>query len=124
MFDFFISLIIMAEVASLFGYVLVVLKEKYYLKKNIILIDNKYISNDEIEDTDLYEFVLDGTKLTAGDEITIQTKTNEKYKGVVIGAIAKEHSIKIITYTNEIIKLRIDTIREFKILGKYGKFFS
>ncbi|TFZ39555.1 hypothetical protein E4100_07980 [Soehngenia longivitae] len=124
MFDFFISLIIMAEVASLFGYVLVVLKEKYYLKKNIILIDNKYISNDEIEDTDLYEFVLDGTKLTAGDEITIQTKTNEKYKGVVIGAIAKEHSIKIITYTNEIIKLRIDTIREFKILGKYGKFFN
>lgn len=124
MFDFFISLIIMAEVASLFGYVLVVLKEKYYLKKNIILIDNKYISNDEIEDTDLYEFVLDGTKLTAGDEITIQTKTNEKYKGVVIGAIAKEQSIKIITYTNEIIKLRIDTIREFKILGKYGKFFN
>ncbi|HOK62780.1 MAG TPA: hypothetical protein PK083_02625 [Soehngenia sp.] len=124
MFDFFISLIIIAEIASLFGYVLVVLKEKYYLKKNIILIDNKYISNDEIEDTDLYEFLLDGTKLKAGDEVTIQTKTNEKYKGVIIGAIAKEHSIKIITYTNEIIKLRIDTIREFKILGKYGKFFN
>ncbi len=124
MFDFFISLIIMAEVASLFGYVLVVLKEKYYLKKNIILIDNKHISNDEIEDADLYEFILDGTKLKAGDEVTIQTKTNEKYKGVVIGAIAKEHSIKIITYTNEVINLRIDTIREFKILGKYGKFFN
>ncbi|TJX65672.1 hypothetical protein E8P77_09650 [Soehngenia saccharolytica] len=124
MFDFFISLIIMAEVASLFGYVLVVLKEKYYIKKNIILIDNKHISNDEIEDADLYEFILDGTKLKAGDEVTIQTKTNEKYKGVVIGAIAKEHSIKIITYTNEVINLRIDTIREFKILGKYGKFFN
>lgn len=124
MFDFFISLIILAEIASLFGYVLVVLKEKYYLKRNIILIDNKHVSNDEIEDTDLYEFVLDGTKLSAGDEVTIQTKTDEKYKGVVIGAIPKDHSIKIVTYTNEIIKLRIDTIREFKILSKYGKFFS
>jgi hypothetical protein len=114
----------MAEIASIFGYVLVVLKEKYYLKNNIILIDNRHVPSEEIEDTDLFEFILDGTKLKAGDEVTIETKSNEKYKGVVIGAIAKEHSIKIVTYTNEIIKLKIDTIRQFKILGKYGKFFN
>ena len=93
-------------------------------ENNIIYIDNRFISQEEIEDTDMQEFFLDGTKLKAGDELSILTKSKEKFKGILLGAVKKEQSIKIITYANEIIKLKIESINEFKIMSKYGKFFS
>lgn len=124
MFDFLISLASILLFVSVLGYSLTVLKEKYYLKNNIILIDNKHISQDEIDDTDMQEFFIDGTRLKAGDEITVITKTKEKFRGVVLGAVQKEQSIKLVTQANEIIKLRIETIKQFRIMSKYGKFFS
>ena len=124
MFDFLISLASILLFASVLGYSLTVLKEKYYLKNNIILIDNKHISQEEIDDTDMQEFFLDGTKLKAGDEITVITKTKEKFRGVVLGAVQKEQSIKLVTHANEIIKLKIESIKQFRIMSKYGKFFS
>ena len=124
MFDFLISLASILLFASVLGYSLTVLKEKYYLKNNIILIDNKHISQEEIDDTDMQEFFLDGTRLKAGDEITVITKTKEKFRGVVLGAFQKEQSIKLVTHANEIIKLKIESIKQFRIMSKYGKFFS
>lgn len=124
MFDFLISLASILLFVSVLGYSLTVLKEKYYLKNNIILIDNKHISQDEIDDMDMQEFFLDGTRLKAGDEITVVTKTKEKFRGVVLGAVQKEQSIKLVTHANEIIKLKIETIKQFRIMSKYGKFFS
>jgi hypothetical protein len=100
------------------------MKEKYYLKNNVILIDNKHVSQDDLDDTDAQEFILDGTKLTAGDEISIITKEREIFKGVLIGAMHNEQSIKLVTYANEVIKLKIESIRQLKIMSKYGKFFS
>ncbi len=124
MLEFIISLASVFLFASVLGYSLTVLKEKYYLKNNIILIDNKHISQDEIDDTDMQEFFLDGTRLKAGDEISVVTKTKEKFSGVVLGAVQQEQSIKLITYANEVIKLKIESIKQFKIMSKYGKFFS
>jgi uncharacterized Zn ribbon protein len=100
------------------------MKEKYYLKNNVIIIDNKHISQAEIEDTDMQEFFLDGTRLKAGDEISVVTKSSEKFKGVVLGAVQREQSIKLVTYANEVIKLKIESIKQFRIMSKYGKFFS
>ena len=124
MLEFIISLASVFLFASVLGYSLTVLKEKYYLKNNIILIDNKHIYQDEIDDTDMQEFFLDGTRLKAGDEISVVTKTKEKFSGVVLGAVQQEQSIKLITYANEVIKLKIESIKQFKIMSKYGKFFS
>ncbi len=124
MFEFLMAISGMALFAGILGYTLVVLKEKFYLKNNIIFIDNRYISQDEIEDTDMQEFFLDGTKLKAGDEISIMTKSKEKFKGILIGAIHSDQSIKMVTYANEVIKLKIESINQFKIMSKYGKFFS
>ena len=124
MLEFIISLASVFLFASVLGYSLTVLKEKYYLKNNIILIDNKHISQDEIDDTDMQELFLDGTRLKAGDEISVVTKTKEKFSGVVLGAVQQEQSIKLITYANEVIKLKIESIKQFKIMSKYGKFFS
>ena len=124
MFEFLIVLAGVVLFAGVLGYTLVVLKEKYYLKNNIIYIDNRYISQDEIEGTDMQEFFLDGTMLKAGDEISVMTKSREKFKGILIGAIHSDQSIKMVTYANEIIKLKIESINQFKIMSKYGKFFS
>ncbi|MGM0395785.1 MAG: hypothetical protein ACQEP4_01885 [Bacillota bacterium] len=124
MFEFLMAISGMALFAGILGYTLVVLKEKFYLKNNIIFIDNRYISQDEIEDTDMQEFFLDGTKVKAGDEISIMTKSKEKFKGILIGAIHSDQSIKMVTYANEVIKLKIESINQFKIMSKYGKFFS
>jgi hypothetical protein len=124
MLEFLMAVIGIALFAGMLGYTLVVFKEKYYLKNNIIFIDNRYISQDEIEDTDMQEFFLDGTKLKAGDEISIMTKSSEKFKGILIGAIHSDQSIKMVTYANEVIKLKIESINQFRIMSKYGKFFS
>lgn len=109
---------------SILGYVLVVLKEKFYLKNNVILIDNKYVTQEHLNDTDMKEFFLDGTRLKAGDEIKLLTKKNEKIIGTLIGAIKKDKSILMVTHKNKIIKFNVDNILQFKILSKYGKFFS
>ncbi|TJX16149.1 hypothetical protein E9840_00215 [Tissierella creatinini] len=124
MLQFIKYLLIIMLFTSILGYVLIVLKEKFYLKNNIIIIDNKYVTQEHLNDTDMKEFFLDGTILKAGDEIRVLTRKNEKVIGTLIGAIKKEKSILMITHKNKIVKFDIDNIQQFKILNKYGKFFS
>ena len=118
------AFLIMLLITSIIGYILVVLKEKIYLKNNIILIDNKFVTQDHLEDADMKEFFLDGTKLKAGDEIKVITRTKERFIGILIGATQKEKSILLVTHSNMILKFKIETISKFKIISKYGKFFS
>ncbi len=117
-------LLIIMLFTSVLGYVLVVLKEKFYLKNNVILIDNKHVTQEHLNDTDMKEFFLDGTRLKAGDEIRVLTRKNEKVNGTLIGAIKKDKSILMVTHKNKIIKFNVDNILQFKIMSKYGKFFS
>ncbi len=124
MISFIIYLLIILLFTSVLGYILVVLKEKKYLKNNIILIDNKHVTQEHLNYTDMKEFFLDGTRLKAGDEIRVLTSKNEKIIGTLIGAIKKEKSILMITHKNKIVKFKVDNILQFKILSKYGKFFS
>lgn len=118
------TLFIMLLTASILGYIFVVIKEKFYLKNNIILIDNKHVKQEHLEQTDMKEFFLDGKLIKAGDEIKVITKKQERYKGIILGARQKDKSILIITYENEIVKFGIDSILSFRLLSKYGKFFS
>jgi uncharacterized Zn ribbon protein len=114
----------MLLISSIIGYILVVLKEKFYLKNNIILIDNKHVTQEHLDNTDMKEFFLDGTMLKAGDEIRVITKKKEKFIGILIGAIKQEKSILLITNKNKVLKCKIDNILQFKIISKYGKFFG
>jgi hypothetical protein len=122
--DFIITILIMLLISSLLGYILVVLKEKFYLKNNIILIDNKYVTQEDLDGTDLKEFLLDGERLKAGDEIKVITKDKERFIGILIGAVKKENSILLVTYSNKVLKFNIDNILQFKVISKYGKFFA
>lgn len=120
---FIFRLSIVLFILSFTGYILVVLKEKFFLKNNLIVIDNKYIKLEDIEETDVYEFIFRDQRLKSGDEIKITTKNKGKVYGTIIGAREAEDTIHIITYDNEVIKCDIDNILKFKVVSKYGRFF-
>ena len=110
-------------IANILGYVLVVLKEKIYLKNNMIVIDKKTVTEDHLKEADMKEFTLDGTRVKSGDEIKVVTIAKEKIQGILIGAIKKEKAILLVTHRNQIKKFDIDNISKFKVVSKYGKFF-
>lgn len=119
-FRFTIALFIL----SIAGYVLVVLKEKFLLKNNMIVIDNKHLTQDDLSETDINEFIFKGQRIKSGDEISVITKKDEKVQGIIIGAKKSEDAIHIITYNNDVIKCRIDNILKFRVVSKYGMFFN
>lgn len=123
MFDFLYNIFIMLFIVSCFGYIFVILKEKIYLKKNIILIDKKSIKQEHIDEADMKEFVLDGNKMKSGDEIRLITREKRKYNGILIGANKLEKKIMIATHKDEIKSFNIDNIFKLKVISKYGKFF-
>lgn len=124
MIDFILGLVFMLFLVSLIGYILVVLKEKLHLKNNMIVIDNKHVTEEHLNETDLKEFYLDGRRIKSGDEIKVTNKEKKNVIGTLIGAIVEEQSIMLITHKNKILKLRIEDILEFEIISKYGKFLS
>ena len=124
MMDFILGFVLVLFVVSLIGYILVVLKEKLYLKNNVIVIDNKHVTEEHLNQADLKEFYLDGRRIKSGDEIKVKNKEKKNIIGTLIGAIAEEQSIMLITNKNKILKLKIEDILEFKVISKYGKFLS
>lgn len=120
----FKEILIMLFIISVIGYILVVLKEKIYLKNNMIIIDNKYVTQDHLDETDLKEFFLNGERIRAGDEIKVVTKSKDKFIGTIIGATQSEKAILMITHGNQLLRFKIDNIAQFKIISKYGKFFN
>lgn len=87
------------------------------------MIDKKVVTQDHLNETDMKEFVLDGLRAKAGDEIKVITKENEKYNGILIGAKKNDKSILMVTHRDEIKRFKIDNILKFKIKSKYGRFF-
>ena len=114
----------MILITSIFGYIFSTLREKMYLKNNIIVIDKKAVTQEHLESADMKEFVLDGVKAKSGDEIKVITKEKERYNGILIGAKKIEKSIMMITHRDEIKSFSIDNIVKFKITSKYGQFFN
>lgn len=121
--DFLITILILLFIASTFGYIFTVLKEKLYLKNNIIIIDKKVVTEDHLREADLKEFILDGLRVKAGDEIKVVTKEKKKYNGILLGARLKDKAIMMVTYKDEIKQFNIDNIIKFKLIRKYGNFF-
>lgn len=109
---------------SLFGYILIIIKEKIYMNKNIIIIENKHLTKDDLEEIDINEFMVKGKKVKSGDEIKIITLKREKINGTIIGGNKANKAIHMITFDNKVKKLKIDAILKFKVISKYGKFLN
>lgn len=124
MFTFIFRSAITMFVLSLAGYILVVLKEKFLLKNNMIVIDNKHLTQEDLSETDINEFIFKGQRIKSGDEILVITKNDERVNGIIIGAKKSEDAIHIITYNNDVIKCKIENIIKFKVVSRYGRFFN
>ncbi len=122
--DFIQVILVLLFIASVFGYIFVILKEKIYLKNNIIIIDKKVVTEEHLKEADMKEFILDGLRVKAGDEIKVITRENKKYNGILLGAKRKDRAILMVTHKDEIKLFTIDNILKFKIVSKYGKFFN
>ena len=118
------QILIFGLVISILGYILSVLKEKLYLKNNIIVINKKSVTEKHLEEADMKEFILDGSRVKSGDEIRIVTRRKDKFDGILIGAIRRDRSILMVTHDDEIKKFNIDNILKLKVISRYGKFFN
>lgn len=116
--------LIMLLLVSIIGYILVVIKEKFYLMKNIILIEKKSVMQEHLDETDIKEFLLGGIQLKSGDEIKVTLTGDEKITGIVIGAKKKENFILLVTHGDEVRRLVISKIKKIKVISRYGKFFA
>jgi len=117
-------ILIILFITSVFGYIFSTLKEKLYLKNNIILIEKKVVTQEHLNDTDMKEFIIDGLKVKSGDEIKLITKEKKSYIGILIGAKKKDKEILIVTHNDEIKNVKVENILKFKIVSKYGRFFN
>lgn len=118
------DLLIFLLILNLLGYISIVLIEKMNIKRNVILIDNKHLREEDLEAVDMNEFIYRGKKVRSGDEIKITNIDKEKYNGTIIGAKSSSSSIHIITYNNKIKIFNVNDILDFKIISRYGKFFN
>ncbi len=123
MLTYILKFLITLWVISILGYIFTVLKEKRYLKNNMIVIENKWVTQEDLDEADIKEFIFNGVEARFGDEIKIVTDCNNKFKGILIGAAKKDRAILLVTYDNKVEKLSINNITQFKIISKYGKFF-
>ncbi len=116
-------ILIISLIVSILGYVFSVLREKYYLKKNIIIIDNKNIRKSDLNGLDMNSFIYNQVYLKTGDELKIITE-NRIYKGILLGGKFNEGIIRIVTKPNNIKEIKLNEILKLKVTKKYGKFFA
>ncbi|WDV47590.1 hypothetical protein PV797_07875 [Clostridiaceae bacterium M8S5] len=118
-----IYILAMLLLVSVCGYALVVIKEKIYLTKNIILLEKKSVTETHLNEADIKEFMLDGDKYKTGDEVKVMFVDRKKVSGIIIGAIKKENQILIVTHDDQIKKFSIGVIKRIRVVSRYGKFF-
>lgn len=116
-------ILIISLIVSILGYIFSVLREKYYLKKNIIIIDNKNIRKSDLNGLDMNSFIYNQVYLKTGDELKIITE-NRIYKGILLGGKFNEGIIRIVTKPNNIKEIKLNEILKLKVTKKYGKFFA
>ena len=116
-------LLITLFLTSVLGYILVVIKEKLYLRDNTIIIEKKSVTQDFIDEAKIKVFMLGDEEFRTGDEISLITSKNKRVSGIIIGAMDEENEIVLVTHNDEVKKLKVETIKKIRVISKYGRFF-
>lgn len=124
MIDNLISISIVMFVLMFSGYIFATLKEKNNLNNNIVFLDSKTLSSHDLEGLDIKHFMLGNIEVMVGDEVRIILENDNKLVGIVLGANKSNNTIALITKGTNIIKLNIKSIRNLKVISRYGKFFT
>jgi hypothetical protein len=120
---YLLNVLAMLFVVSMLGYILCVLKEKYYLKNNRIVLDGKGITEEHINEIDTNYFKVGKIEIMAGDEVKIYFNNKKKLEGIILGAKIQENSFMIITGDDTVELIELKNIKSFKVINKYGKLF-
>ncbi|HHY90061.1 MAG TPA: hypothetical protein GX503_00200 [Clostridiales bacterium] len=125
MFTYYLlTILCILFIISILGYLLVILKEKYYLSHNIIFLDCKGVSQNHLDEVEAKCFTLGDKEIMSGDEMKIYFNNNRSIKGIILGAKLKENRILLVTAKERIESISIKDIQRFKIISKYGKIFK
>ena len=54
-------------------YIFLVVREKFYLRQNVIMLDYRNIRQEDISEVDINEFIFQGIKARTGDEVRVDT---------------------------------------------------
>lgn len=111
-------------IVCIFGYIFVVIKEKINLMDNTIVIDKRSVTQDYIDEAEVKTFMLGNQEIRAGDEIKLVLSSNKKIEGIVLGAKLNKNEIMLVTYKDEVKRLKVDMIKKIRIVSRYGKFFK
>jgi len=121
---YLLTILCILFIISILGYLLVILKEKYYLSHNIIFLDCKGVSQNHLDEVEAKCFTLGDKEIMSGDEMKIYFNNNRSIKGIILGAKLKENRILLVTAKERIESISIKDIQRFKIISKYGKIFK
>jgi hypothetical protein len=108
---------------AIIGYLFSVMREKYDLMHQRVVIKSKAVTQKVLDDIDLKMFKLGRIKLFVGDEIRLRLKNSKRLKGIVLGAKKKANALCIVTSKDEIIEIEVTHIKKLSVLAKYGRLF-
>lgn len=103
--------------------VIEVIKEKIALSQNLVVIENDYVSDHDIERAEVKMFTILGKEIHAGDKIKVITKFREKVEGMVIGVDTKSEAV-ILTMDTSVVDIQFKKIADVKLISRYGRFFT
>ncbi len=103
------------------GYIAATVREKIYLSRNMIILNNRNISQRDIDKVDTRNFSIGNVKIMSGDEIKIYRNNLSSVKGLVIGANIRKKTI-IVAENSNLVEICTNKIKKIKIISRYGKF--
>lgn len=108
---------------SVIGYVISVIREKYDLMHQQVVIKSKVVTQRLLDELDLKAFKLGRSQLILGDEIQLKLKDNNSLRGVVLGARKATNVVCLVTSKDEIVEVQVSNIQKLSVLAKYGRLF-
>lgn len=120
--DYIIILLTVVFIVSILGYIAATLKEKIYLSNNMVVLSDKNVSQQIIDNVETRRFSVGSIEMMTGDEVKIYKKNFSIVKGMIIGANIKKKIILLSVHKSEPVEVRINGIKKIKIISRYGKF--
>lgn len=120
--SYIIILLIIVFIVTIIGYIAATLKEKMYLSNNMVVLSNKKISQQVIDNIETRRFSVGDVEMMTGDEVKIYNKNFSIIKGMIIGANIREKTILLSVKKSELVEVGINGIKKIKIISRYGKF--
>ncbi len=111
-------------VVTYLAYVGATIKEKIYLQKNMVVLDNKNISKHDIERMDTKELIINKVSAKSGDEIRVFSQDAQVAKGILVGASKKDGIMLLSRPYTKPIEVKVASIKRIKIISRYGRFMK